>query len=201
MEQLTAEQVKEDLDAMLGHWQKTTCDVTCGFPLCYYSPSGTQSITRDEQGRYTVEGTTLVNGICCCWAPAHVLIDFPLIFFKPCGKVEPVAGRIAAWKWTDAFTAAEAMAPRTSTFVSVDPYRGETARLTVKSTPIDRYTTSTTVGEDPNGKQFRTGTTTFAPDFQTFTDTSKIEGCQGECTCVPCPYTQTTVWKKVAAPA
>ena len=199
MEQLTAEQVKEDLDAMLGHWQKQTCDVTFGCPLFLYSPSGTQTITRDEQGRYTFEATMLVNGICCCWAPAHVLLDLPLILLKPCGNVEPVMGRVAAFKSTQLVTAEEAMAPHTSTLVASDPCR-ETARLTVKSAPIDRYTTISTLS-DRNAKQFRPVTTTFAPDFQSYTQTSTIEGCQGACTCVPCSYTQTAVWKKVGAPA
>ena len=37
-----------------------------------------------------------------------------------------------------------------------------------------------------------------APDFQSMTDSNQVEGCQGPCTYVCCPYTQTLVWAKTS---
>lgn len=192
MEGVTAEQTKEDLDAMLGSWEQQTCDVVWGCPVCHYVFGGTETFSVDEQGRYTRKGTSLVNEF-SLWTCTGV---YPLILLsKSCGMEEPVLGRAAALKWTDVFTVEEAMAPRTITLAITDACCLNT-NLTIQSTPIDRYTHSV-IALDANGKpQGKPTTITISPDFKTGTQTRTVEGCQGACTCVPCPYTQTSVWKK-----
>merc|ERR1712086_588440 len=100
---------------------------------------------------------------------------------------------------TEKFTAEQALRPRQAKgklkFVQ---NCDEGSKIVFRRTPMDRYTDTVCVVDEEGQTLGNPWTEVIAKDFQSMTQTFQVEGFQGPCTYVCCPYTQTVVWAKTS---
>lgn len=199
---------EEDMRPRLGTWEKQTCEVLWGCPALLYTPSGAKmTITRDDKRidgteEYTAVTNLPSNCVCCCFPLFHALVDLPAIGLSKMlypNAAEPIWGRHGTLRVAEKFTAEQALRPRQAKgklkFVQ---NCDEGSKIVFRRTPMDRYTDTVCVVDEEGQTLGNPWTEVIAKDSQSMTQTFQVEGFQGPCTYVCCPYTQTVVWAKTS---